>query len=103
MTVAFARHVLSQWTVPADVVDCYIWSVEHEVSFAPVLGDLVLAKQAMEMIEAGEICYENAEILSRLSRVDWQVQFLGEARELTPKEFAELIHGVTRRLVRKAA
>lgn len=100
MTLAYARCVTSRMRLPqhAEIIDAYCWSTEHETSFALHLATLCLAPEAMVMIEAGEICYENAEILNRLTNIRRQKQFLSEARDFTPKEFAQVIRGAIRRL-----
>ncbi len=97
MTAAFARHMVKSFPLPENTVDAYIWSTEHEVSFPIFLRELALVSEALEMGKAGEICYENLEILNRLPLADWQRQFLGEAKDLQPREFADLVRGVLRR------
>lgn len=96
-TVSFARHYFSKIKPPADAVDAYIWSTEHEVSFSAVAAELTIVPEALAMVRNEVISYANAEILSRLPG-EYQVQFLGEARDFLPSEFADVVHGALRRL-----
>ena len=100
MTLAFARFAGRRLGLPDNTVDAYLLSTESNTTFDFQLGHLQLAVAAMTMVEDGHISYENAEILARLKRTDWQLQFLSEARDLTSSEFADLIHGVNRRIGR---
>ena len=97
MTLAFARFAGQRFKLPNNTVDAYLLSTETGVTFDYNPGTLTLAAAVMTMIEAGEISYENAEILARIKRTDWQLHFLTEARDLTSSEFADLVHGVCRR------
>ena len=100
MTLAFARFVGQRQGLPNNTVDAYLLSTETDTTFDFNPGTLRLAVAAMDMIESGAISYENAEILARIHRTDWQLQFLSEARDLTSAEFADLVHGVLRRIGR---